>query len=67
MVNVYVDYVCIVIVKGLLWFWVVMVYILCNLLILVVIFLGVDLGVLMGGVIVIEGIFNIYGVGGVLY
>ena len=30
-------------------------------------FLGADLGALMGGAIVTEGIFNIHGVGGTLY
>jgi oligopeptide transport system permease protein len=33
----------------------------------VVTFLGADLGSLMGGAIVTEGIFNIRGVGGTLY
>jgi oligopeptide transport system permease protein len=33
----------------------------------VVTFLGADLGALMGGAIVTEGIFNVHGVGGVLY
>jgi oligopeptide transport system permease protein len=33
----------------------------------VVTFLGADLGALMGGAIVTEGIFNINGVGGLLY
>ena len=42
-------------------------HILRNSLIPVVTFLGADLGALMGGAIVTEGIFNIHGVGGVLY
>lgn len=46
---------------------VVIVHILRNSLIPVVTFLGADLGALMGGAIVTEGIFNIPGVGGVLY
>jgi oligopeptide transport system permease protein len=46
---------------------VVIVHILRNSLIPVVTFLGADLGALMGGAIVTEGIFNIHGVGGVLY
>jgi oligopeptide transport system permease protein len=46
---------------------VVAVHILRNSLIPVVTFLGADLGALMGGAIVTEGIFNIHGVGGVLY
>lgn len=45
----------------------VVVHILRNSLIPVVTFLGTDLGALMGGAIVTEGIFNIHGVGGVLY
>lgn len=43
------------------------VHILRNSLIPVVTFLGADVGALMGGAIVTEGIFNIHGVGGVLY
>jgi len=43
---------------------VVTVHILRNSLIPVVTFLGADLGALMGGAIVTEGIFNIHGVGG---
>lgn len=46
---------------------VVMVHILRNSLIPVVTFLGADLGALMAGAIVTEGIFNIHGVGGALY
>ncbi|RAX23315.1 MULTISPECIES: ABC transporter permease [unclassified Actinomyces] len=42
-------------------------HILRNSLIPVVTFLGADLGALMGGAIVTEGIFNIHGVGGTLY
>lgn len=46
---------------------VVTVHILRNSLIPVVTFVGADLGALMGGAIVTEGIFNIPGVGGTLY
>ncbi len=46
---------------------VVAVHILRNSLIPVVTFLGADLGALMGGAVVTEGIFNIHGVGGALY
>ncbi|WP_458689201.1 ABC transporter permease [Nocardia tengchongensis] len=46
---------------------VVVVHILRNSLIPVVTFVGADLGALMGGAIVTEGIFNIPGVGGTLY
>jgi oligopeptide transport system permease protein len=42
-------------------------HVLRNSLIPVVTFLGADLGALMGGAIVTEGIFNINGVGGLLY
>lgn len=42
-------------------------HVLRNSLIPVVTFLGADLGALMGGAIVTEGIFNIHGVGGTLY
>ncbi|MDD4866890.1 MAG: ABC transporter permease [Mycobacterium sp.] len=53
--------------KGLSRRRVVMVHVLRNSLIPVVTFLGADLGSLMGGALVTEGIFNIHGVGGVLY
>ena len=43
------------------------VHVLRNSLVPVVTFLGADLGALMGGAIVTEGIFNIKGVGGTLY
>ncbi|MDO5726740.1 MAG: ABC transporter permease [Bowdeniella nasicola] len=46
---------------------VVVVHVLRNSLIPVATFLGADLGALMGGAIVTEGIFNINGVGGTLY
>lgn len=42
-------------------------HVLRNSLIPVVTFLGADIGALMGGAIVTEGIFNIRGVGGTLY
>ncbi|OLT53398.1 ABC transporter permease [Cellulosimicrobium sp. CUA-896] len=42
-------------------------HVLRNSLIPVITFLGADLGALMGGAIVTEGIFNIRGVGGTLY
>jgi len=43
------------------------VHVLRNSLIPVVTFLGADLGALMGGAIVTEGIFNVQGVGRLLY
>ncbi|ORB89868.1 ABC transporter permease [Mycobacterium persicum] len=65
--NAHADYVRTATAKGLSRPRVVAVHILCNSLIPVVTFLGADLGALMGGAIVTEGIFNIHGVGGVLY
>lgn len=53
--------------KGLSRRRVVTVHVLRNSLIPVATFLGADLGALMGGAIVTEGIFNINGVGGTLY
>ncbi|MCV7091867.1 ABC transporter permease [Mycobacterium interjectum] len=65
--NAHADYVRTATAKGLSQRRVVTVHILRNSLIPVVTFLGADLGSLMGGAIVTEGIFNIHGVGGVLY
>ncbi|KZS66250.1 ABC transporter permease [Mycobacterium pseudokansasii] len=65
--NADADYVRTATAKGLSRPRVVTVHILRNSLIPVVTFLGADLGALMGGAIVTEGIFNIHGVGGVLY
>jgi oligopeptide transport system permease protein len=65
--NAHADYVRTATAKGLSRPRVVSVHILRNSLIPVVTFLGADLGSLMGGAIVTEGIFNIHGVGGVLY
>ncbi len=53
--------------KGLSGSRVMVVHVLRNSLVPVVTFLGADLGSLMGGAIVTEGIFNINGVGGTLY
>lgn len=61
------DYVRTAVAKGLTNKRVVGVHLLRNSLIPVVTFLGYDLGTLMGGAIVTEGIFNINGVGGTLY
>ncbi|WP_028478140.1 ABC transporter permease [Nocardia sp. CNY236] len=61
------DYVRTATAKGLGRRRVVTVHILRNSMIPVVTFLGADLGSLMGGAIVTEGIFNIPGVGGTLY
>lgn len=65
--NAHADYVRTATAKGLSRPRVVTVHILRNSLIPVFTFLGADLGALMGGAIVTEGIFNIHGVGGVLY
>ncbi|MFE3442042.1 ABC transporter permease [Nocardia sp. NPDC059180] len=61
------DYVRTATAKGLSRRRVVVAHILRNSLIPVVTFIGADLGALMGGAIVTEGIFNIPGVGGTLY
>ena len=61
------DYVRTATAKGLSRFRVVSVHILRNSLIPVITFLGADLGALMGGAIVTEGIFNVPGVGNRLY
>lgn len=61
------DYVRTATAKGLSRPRVVTVHVLRNSLIPVVTFLGVDVGALMAGAIVTEGIFNIHGVGGALY
>lgn len=61
------DYVRTATAKGLTRRRVVVVHILRNSLIPVITFVGADLGALMGGAIVTEGIFNIPGVGGTLY
>jgi oligopeptide transport system permease protein len=65
--NMSADYVRTATAKGLSRFRVVRVHILRNSLIPVVTFLGADLGSLMGGAIVTEGIFNVPGVGNRLY
>ncbi|RMI29303.1 ABC transporter permease [Nocardia stercoris] len=65
--NATADYVRTATAKGLTRRRVVVVHILRNSLIPVVTFLGTDLGALMGGAIVTEGIFNIPGVGGTLF
>ncbi|MFC3964036.1 ABC transporter permease [Nocardia jiangsuensis] len=65
--NMIADHVRTATAKGLSRRRVVTVHILRNSMIPVVTFLGTDLGALMGGAIVTEGIFNIPGVGGTLY
>lgn len=65
--NVSADHVRTAYAKGLPRGRVINVHILRNSMIPVVTFLGADLGTLMGGAIVTEGIFNINGVGGTLF
>ncbi|MGH4017669.1 MAG: ABC transporter permease [Pseudonocardiaceae bacterium] len=61
------DYVRTAVAKGLTPSRVAGVHLLRNSAIPVVTFLGTDLGTLMGGAIVTEGIFNIRGIGGLVY
>jgi oligopeptide transport system permease protein len=61
------DYVRTAVAKGLTPSRVTGVHLLRNSLIPVVTFIGIDIGSLMGGAIVTEGIFNINGVGGMLF
>ncbi|MEU5092210.1 ABC transporter permease [Streptomyces sp. NPDC021356] len=65
--NLRADYMRTAIAKGLPKRRVIGVHLMRNSLIPVVTFLGTDLGALMGGAIVTEGIFNIHGVGGTIY
>lgn len=65
--NMEADYVRTATAKGMSRFSVFRVHVLRNSLIPVVTFLGADLGALIGGAIVTEGIFNVPGVGGTLY
>ncbi|GAB4582568.1 ABC transporter permease [Nocardia sp. IFM 10818] len=65
--NMSADYVRTATAKGLSRRRVIVVHILRNSMIPVVTFVGADLGYLMGGAVVTEGIFNIPGVGGTLY
>jgi oligopeptide transport system permease protein len=65
--NIHADYVRTALAKGLPRRRVVTVHLLRNSMIPVVTYLGAEIGALMGGAIVTEAIFNIHGVGGVLY
>lgn len=65
--NIKADYVRTAVAKGLPRRKVITTHLLRNSLIPVVTFLGTDLGALMGGAIVTEGIFNVKGVGNALY
>ena len=61
------DHVRTAVAKGLPRSLVIRRHIVRNSLIPVVTYIGADVGVLLGGAIVTEGIFNIQGVGGLLY
>ncbi|WP_354642167.1 ABC transporter permease [Kitasatospora camelliae] len=65
--NVKADYMRTAVAKGLPRRKVIGTHLLRNSMIPVVTFLGTDLGALMGGAIVTEGIFNVKGVGNALY
>ncbi|MFJ3232874.1 ABC transporter permease [Streptomyces sp. NPDC086787] len=65
--NLRADYVRTAVAKGLPRRRVIGVHLMRNSLIPVVTFLGTDLGALMGGAIVTEGIFNVHGIGNTLY
>ncbi|MFE4515341.1 ABC transporter permease [Kitasatospora sp. NPDC056783] len=65
--NLRADYIRTAVAKGLPRRTVIIRHLLRNSLIPVVTFLGTDLGALMGGAIVTEGIFNVQGIGNVLY
>ncbi|MDH6123210.1 ABC transporter permease [Kitasatospora sp. GP82] len=65
--NIRADYIRTAVAKGLPRRKVIGTHLLRNSMIPVVTFLGTDLGALMGGAIVTEGIFNVKGVGNALY
>ncbi|MEU6967953.1 ABC transporter permease [Kitasatospora sp. NPDC101157] len=65
--NIKADYVRTAVAKGLPHRKVIGTHLLRNSMIPVITFLGTDLGALMGGAIVTEGIFNVKGVGNALY
>ncbi|MER0448058.1 ABC transporter permease [Streptomyces sp. Edi4] len=65
--NLRADYMRTAVAKGLPRSRVIGVHLMRNSLIPVVTFLGTDLGALMGGAVVTESIFNIKGVGGLIY
>ncbi|MFE4591717.1 ABC transporter permease [Streptomyces laurentii] len=65
--NLRADYMRTAIAKGLPKRRVIGVHLMRNSMIPVVTYLGTDIGALMGGAVVTEGIFNIKGVGGVIY
>ncbi|MFF6773556.1 ABC transporter permease [Streptomyces sp. NPDC012637] len=65
--NLRADYMRTAVAKGLPKSRVIGIHLMRNSMIPVVTFLGTDIGSLMGGAVVTEGIFNIKGVGGLIY
>ncbi|MFG2302868.1 ABC transporter permease [Actinacidiphila glaucinigra] len=65
--NLRADYMRTAVAKGLPRRRVIGVHLMRNSMIPVVTFLGTDIGALMGGAVVTEGLFNIHGVGGTIY
>ncbi|MER5738602.1 MULTISPECIES: ABC transporter permease [unclassified Streptomyces] len=65
--NLRADYMRTAIAKGLPKRRVIGVHLMRNSMIPVVTFLGTDIGALMGGAVVTEGLFNVKGVGGLIY
>ncbi|MEU7022704.1 ABC transporter permease [Streptomyces sp. NPDC046203] len=65
--NLRADYMRTAIAKGLPKRRVIGVHLMRNSMIPVITYLGTDIGALMGGAVVTEGLFNIKGVGGVIY
>ncbi|MEU6147026.1 ABC transporter permease [Streptomyces sp. NPDC047081] len=65
--NLRADYIRTAVAKGLPRRRVVGVHLMRNSLIPVVTYLGTDIGALMGGAVVTEGLFNIQGIGGTIY
>ena len=65
--NMRADYIRTAVAKGLPKRRVVGVHLMRNSLIPVITYLGTDIGALMGGAVVTEGLFNIQGIGGTIY
>ncbi|MCX4410415.1 ABC transporter permease [Streptomyces sp. NPDC059837] len=65
--NMRADYIRTAVAKGLPKSRVVGVHLMRNSLIPVITYLGTDIGALMGGAVVTEGLFNIQGIGGTIY
>lgn len=65
--NLGADFVRTAVAKGLLWRTVVVRHVLRNSLIPVTTYLGIDLGALLSGTVLVEGIFNLPGLGGLIF